>query len=159
LPDPATEAVKKFLKQLFFRHRCPFIAIEPRPKKTKSDTKTLTNDDLDSIRKMMLSLDKTLRLKNQQNLEMEEELKSVKAVVKRDASYRIFVKRIAMHVPLEVIKDKFSFFGRIMDIEENPRASGIKRSVFITFFEREAVQMTLTTKSLVLIGENLKVMA
>jgi hypothetical protein len=64
-----------------------------------------------------------------------------------------------MHVPLEVIKDKFSFFGRIMDIEENPRASGIKRSVFITFFEREAVQMTLTTKSLVLIGENLKVMA
>ena len=63
-----------------------------------------------------------------------------------------------MHVPLEVIKDKFSFFGRIMDIEENPRA-GIKRSVFITFFEREAVQMTLTTKSLVLIGENLKVMA
>ncbi len=45
-----------------------------------------------------------------------------------------------------------------MDIEENPRA-GIKRSVFITFFEREAIQMTLTTKSLVLIGENFKVMA
>lgn len=89
---------------------------------------------------------------------MEEELKSVKAVVKRDASYRIFVKRIAMHIPLEVIKDKFSLFGRIMDIEKNPRA-GINRSVFITFFEREAVQMTLTTKPLVLNGENLKVMA
>jgi hypothetical protein len=66
---------------------------------------------------MTLALDKTLRLKNQQSLEMEEELKSVKAVVKRDASYHIFVKRIAMHIPLEVIKDKFSFFGRIMDIE------------------------------------------
>jgi hypothetical protein len=33
-----------------------------------------------------------------------------------------------------------------MDIEENSRA-GINRSVFITFFEREAVQLALTVSS------------
>ncbi|EFX75593.1 hypothetical protein DAPPUDRAFT_107815 [Daphnia pulex] len=63
-----------------------------------------------------------------------------------------------MNVPLELIKEKFSVFGRIMDIEENPRA-GINISLFITFFDREAVQMALTTKPLVLHGENLKVAA
>jgi hypothetical protein len=81
--------------------------MEPSPKRTKTDMRTLSNEDLDSIRKMTLAFEKTLRLKNQQNMEIEEELKAVKAVLKRDPSYRIFVKRIAMNVPLELIKVNF----------------------------------------------------
>ncbi len=60
-----------------------------------------------AIRKMTIAFEKTLRLKNLQITDTEEELKAVKAVVKRDASYRIFVKRIAIHISLDVIKVKF----------------------------------------------------
>lgn len=81
--------------------------MEPSPKRTKTDGISLTNEDLDSIRRMTLAFERTLRLKNQENQDLEDELKAVKAVVKRDASYRIFVKRIAMHVPLEVVKVNF----------------------------------------------------
>jgi hypothetical protein len=56
---------------------------------------------------MTLAFERTLRLKNQENQDLEDELKAVKAVVKRDASYVIFVKRIVMHVPLEVVKVNF----------------------------------------------------
>jgi hypothetical protein len=56
---------------------------------------------------MTLAFERTLRLKNQENQDLEDELKAVKAVVKRDASYVIFVKRIGMHVPLEVVKVNF----------------------------------------------------
>ncbi|XP_046639675.1 paraneoplastic antigen Ma6E-like [Daphnia pulicaria] len=62
-----------------------------------------------------------------------------------------------MHVPLEVVKEKFSSFGKIMDIEENPR-SGMNRSIFITFYDHDAVRMALTTQPLILNGENMKVL-
>jgi hypothetical protein len=53
--------------------------MEPSPKRTKTDMRTLSNEDLNSIRKMTLAFEKTLRLKNQQNMEIEEELKAVKS--------------------------------------------------------------------------------
>jgi hypothetical protein len=53
--------------------------MEPSPKRTKTDMRTLFNEDLDSIRKMTLAFEKTLRLKTQQNMEIEEELKAVKS--------------------------------------------------------------------------------
>jgi hypothetical protein len=55
------------------------FAMEPSPKRTKTDMRTLSNEDLNSIRKMTLAFEKTLRLKNQQNMEIEEELKAVKS--------------------------------------------------------------------------------
>jgi hypothetical protein len=36
--------------------------------------------------------------------DVEDEVKQVKEVVKRDPSLRLFVKRIGMSVPLEAIK-------------------------------------------------------
>jgi hypothetical protein len=60
-----------------------------------------------------------------------------------------------MNVPLEIIKEKFSIHGKITDIEENPRA-GINRSVFITFYDLEAVHKAITTKPWSLTGKTLR---
>ncbi|EFX81229.1 hypothetical protein DAPPUDRAFT_102703 [Daphnia pulex] len=50
------------------------------------------------------------------------------------------IKRIGMNVSLEAIK--FAVFGKVMDVEENLNA-GLSRSVFITYFTRDAVRSAL----------------
>ncbi|EFX81281.1 hypothetical protein DAPPUDRAFT_102629 [Daphnia pulex] len=82
--------------------------------------------------------------KNFQKKEVGEELKEVKEVAKRDPSLRLFVQRIGLNVPLEAIKEKFSQFGKVLDVEENLN-EGFSRSVCVTYFTRDAVLNALNS--------------
>jgi hypothetical protein len=64
----------------------------------------LTKEDQEVIRKITAALEKHLRLKNLQKKDVEDELKELKEVVKRDTSLRLYVKNIGVGVPLEAIK-------------------------------------------------------
>jgi hypothetical protein len=64
----------------------------------------LNQDDLEVIKKLTAAFEKHLRLKNLQNKEVEEELRQVEEVVKKDPTLRLFVKRIGMSVPLGAIR-------------------------------------------------------
>lgn len=116
--------------------------MEPSPKKFKADNRYLNQEDAEVIRKLSAAFEKHLRLKNLQKREVEEELRQVKEIVKKDATLRLFVKRIGMSVRLEAIRDKFSVYGRVMEVEENVN-QGLSRSVAITFFDKDAVQAAL----------------
>jgi hypothetical protein len=59
---------------------------------------------LEVIKKLTAAFEKHLRLKNLQNKEVEEELRQVEEVVKKDPTLRLFVKRIGMSVPLGAIR-------------------------------------------------------
>ena len=52
----------------------------------------------------MAALKKHLKIKDQLEAQVEQELQKVKDVAKRDPTLRIFVKRIGIFVLLEVIK-------------------------------------------------------
>ena len=73
-------------------------------KKYKQELRQLTQDDSDLMRKLMASFEKHLKMINQLQWGIENELKQVKEVVKRDPALRIFVKRIGMNIPLDTIK-------------------------------------------------------
>jgi hypothetical protein len=75
------------------------------------DLRHLTYEDTKVIRKLTAAFEKHLRVKNQQKRDVEEELKTVKEVVKRYPSLRIFVKRIGMNIPLEAIKVIFNLIN------------------------------------------------
>jgi hypothetical protein len=77
----------------------------------KIDLRHLTYEDTKVIRKLTAAFEKHLRVKNQQKRDVEEELKTVKEVVKRYPSLRIFVKRIGMNIPLEAIKVIFNLIN------------------------------------------------
>jgi hypothetical protein len=49
----------------------------------------------------MASFEKHLKMINQLQWGIENELKQVKEVVKRETALRIFVKRIGMNIPLD----------------------------------------------------------
>jgi hypothetical protein len=49
-------------------------------------------------------IEKHLRTKNIQKNVVDDELKALKEVVKRDASLRLYVKNIGVGVPLETIQ-------------------------------------------------------
>jgi hypothetical protein len=70
-------------------------------KKYKQELRQLTQDDSDLMRKLMASFEKHLKMINQLQWGIENELKQVKEVVKRDPALRIFVKRIGMNIPLD----------------------------------------------------------
>jgi hypothetical protein len=57
-----------------------------------------------AVSQLTAAFEKHLRLKNFQKKEVDDELKELKEVVKRDSSLRLFVKRIGLSVPLEAIK-------------------------------------------------------
>ena len=117
--------------------------MEPSPaKKQKIDLRQLTPEDSDAMRKLMGNMEKHLKAKNQTLGELQMELRDVKEVVKRNPSLRIFVQRICVKFPLNQIKEKFAVFGRILDAEENPEP-GLGRSVYITYFTRDAVLSAL----------------
>ncbi len=89
--------------------------MEPSPKKQKTEPRYLNQDpedqeDQEVIRKITAAWERHLRLKNLQMEDLEDELKNVKEVVKRDPSLRVFVKPIGMNVPLEAIKVIFNEF-------------------------------------------------
>jgi hypothetical protein len=63
----------------------------------------LAPEDAEAIRKLTTAFEKHLRVKAQQKKEVEEELREVKDVVKRDPTLRIFVKRIGLNVPMAAI--------------------------------------------------------
>ena len=134
--------------------------MEPYPaKKPKFDPRQLAPEDGEAIRKLMGILEKLLKAKNQALCEVQKELRDVKEVVKRDPSLRIFVQRICVNYPLDQIKAKFAVFGRILDAGENPDP-GLGRSVFITYFTREAVLNALNAlEPIVVNGEVVKVAA
>ncbi len=68
--------------------------MEPSPaKKPKPDLRQLTQDDSEVIRKLVASVEKHFKLKNQLHREVEMELRQVKKVVKRDPSLQIFVQQ------------------------------------------------------------------
>ena len=73
-------------------------------KKSKQDLRQLTQDDSDLMQKLMASFEKHLKMINQLQWGIENELEQVKEVVKRDPALRIFVKRIGMNIPLDTIK-------------------------------------------------------
>jgi hypothetical protein len=73
-------------------------------KKYKQELRQLTQDDSDLMRKLMASFEKHLKMINQLQWGIENELKQVKEVLKRDPALRIFVKRIGMNIPLDTIK-------------------------------------------------------
>lgn len=75
------------------------------------DLRHVTYEDTEVIRKLTAAFEKHLRVKNQQKRDVEEELKTVKEVVKRYPSLRIFVKRIGMNIPLEAIKVIFNLIN------------------------------------------------
>jgi hypothetical protein len=64
----------------------------------------MNQEDMEVIRKITAAFEEHLQLKNLQMKDVEDEVKQVKEVVKRDPSLRLFVKRIGMSVPLEAIK-------------------------------------------------------
>lgn len=83
--------------------------MEPSPKKQKFvHRSSMPIEDQEVIKKAVSQLtaafEKHLRLKNFQKKEVDDELKELKEVVKRDSSLRLFVKRIGLSVPLEAIK-------------------------------------------------------
>ncbi|EFX62994.1 hypothetical protein DAPPUDRAFT_269268 [Daphnia pulex] len=116
--------------------------MEPSPKKQKTDLRVLTKEDQEVIRKITAALEKHLRLKNLQKKDVEDELKELKEVVKRDPSLRLYVKNIGVSVPLEAIKETFSVYGKVMEVGENANP-GLSRSVTITFYSRDAVLAAL----------------
>jgi hypothetical protein len=75
------------------------------------DLRHVTYEDTEVIRKLTAAFEKYLRMKNQQKRDVEDELKTVKEVVKRYPSLRIFVKRIGMNIPLEAIKVIFNLIN------------------------------------------------
>jgi F0F1-type ATP synthase delta subunit len=93
-----------------------------------------------------------LRIKAQQKKEVEDELRAVKDVVKRDPTLRIFVKRIGLNVPMEAIMDVFETFGKVLDVEENTNV-GLTRSVFATFFHQDAVHHALTHAAPIILNQ------
>jgi hypothetical protein len=58
--------------------------MEPSPKRNKTDARQLAPEDAEAIRKITTAFEKHLRLKQQQKKEVEDELRAVKDVVKRD---------------------------------------------------------------------------
>jgi hypothetical protein len=61
--------------------------MEPSPKKFKADNRYLNQEDAEVIRKLSAAFEKHLRLKNLQKREVEEELRQVKEIVKKDATF------------------------------------------------------------------------
>jgi hypothetical protein len=78
--------------------------MEPSHKRTKTDNRNMSDDDLEHLRKNNAYFERVIRNKNQEIEDLEDDNKALKAIIKRDGSYRIVVKRIAIHVPLEVVK-------------------------------------------------------
>jgi hypothetical protein len=79
--------------------------MEPSPKKQKSfDPRVLTKDDQELERKVMTTIEKHLRTKNIQKNAVDDEVKALKEIIKRDASLRWYVKNIGVGVPLETIQ-------------------------------------------------------
>jgi hypothetical protein len=132
--------------------------MEPSPaNKQKIDLLKLTPEDSDAMRKLMGNMEKHLKVKNQTLGELQMELRDVKEVVKRDPSLLIFVQRICVKFPLDQIKEKFAVFGRILDAEENPQP-GFDRSVYKTYFTRDAILKALNSIEPILInGEVVKI--
>jgi hypothetical protein len=88
--------------------------MEPSPKKLKFDPRSsLPIEDQEVLKKaaghVTAAFKKHLRLKNFQKNQVDDELKELKEVVKRDPALRLFVKRIGLSVPLEAIKVVFFF--------------------------------------------------
>jgi hypothetical protein len=89
---------------------------QPSPKKQKLDSRlasSLTIEDQEVLKKaaahVTVAFEKHLRLKNFQKSQVDGELKELKEVVKKDPTLRLFVKRIALSVPLEAIKVLYFF--------------------------------------------------
>jgi hypothetical protein len=78
--------------------------MEPSPKKPSRICATSPRRTADVICKLMAALKKHLKIKDQLEAQVEQELQKVKDVAKRDPTLRIFVKRIGIFVLLEVIK-------------------------------------------------------
>ncbi len=83
--------------------------MEPSPKKQKFDHRSsMPIEDQEVIKKAVSQIsaafEKHLRLKNFQKKEVDDELKELKELVKKDPSLRLFVKKIGLSVPLEAIK-------------------------------------------------------
>ncbi|EFX68815.1 hypothetical protein DAPPUDRAFT_114239 [Daphnia pulex] len=115
------------------------INMEPSPKKQKSfDPRVLTKEDQELERKVMATIEKHLRTKNIQKHAVDDEVKALKEIIKRDASLRLYVKNIGVGVPLETIQEKFSVFGKVLEVGENPNP-GLIRSVTITFYSKDSV--------------------
>lgn len=82
--------------------------MEPSPKRNRmADVRQLAPEDAEVIRKLTTAFEKHLRVKAQQKNEVEDELREVKDVVKRDPTLRIFVKRIVLNVPMAAIMVMF----------------------------------------------------
>lgn len=77
--------------------------MEPSPKRNKTDARQLSPEDAEVIRKLTTAFENHLRVKAQQKKDVEEELRAVKEVVKRDPTLHIFVKKIGLNVPMEAI--------------------------------------------------------
>jgi RNA recognition motif-containing protein len=132
--------------------------MEPSPKRNKTDARQLAPEDAEAIRKITTAFEKHLRLKQQQKKEVEDELRAVKDVVKRDPTLRIFVKRIGLNVPMEAIMDVFERFGKVLDVEENVNP-GLNRSVFVTFYHQDSVHRALTHAAPIILNrEALKIL-
>jgi hypothetical protein len=89
--------------------------MEPSPKKQETDPRYLNQnledqEDQEIIRKITAAFERHLRQKNLQMELVEDEIKHVKEVVKKNPSLRVFVKPIEMNMPLEAIQVMFNSF-------------------------------------------------
>ena len=82
----------------------PYANMEPSPKKTSRICATSPRRTADVICKLMAALKKHLKIKDQLEAQVEQELQKVKDVAKRDPTLRIFVRRLGIFVLLKVIK-------------------------------------------------------
>jgi hypothetical protein len=78
--------------------------MEPSHKRMKIDNRKMSDEDLEHLRKNNAYFERVLRNKNLEIEDLDDDNKILKAMIKRDGSYRIFISRIATHVPLEDIK-------------------------------------------------------
>jgi biopolymer transport protein ExbD len=89
--------------------------MEPSTKKQQETDPRYLNQDLEDqedqevLMTITAEYERVLRQKNLQIEELQDELKCVKEVVKRDPSLRVFVK-IGINTPLEAIKVIFNLF-------------------------------------------------
>ena len=81
-PIPISPVLLHFSKSLIVALPCSNK--EPSPKKAKQDPRNSTKEDADAIRKLMAAFEKHIKLKNHSQTQVEQELKMVKEVVKRD---------------------------------------------------------------------------
>jgi hypothetical protein len=71
----------------------PYSSMESSPKKAKQDLRNLNQENADLIRKLMAAFEKHLKINNQSQAKLEQDLKKVK----RNPTLRIFVKRIGSY--------------------------------------------------------------